>query len=73
MFSFPSWQTFPSVSLPQNIQRRFISYFLRKALGNLVKPGQLDPNQIDAQIGSGVVQVTNVEFNHDVRKHHPLV
>lgn len=35
-------------------------------LGHLVKPGQFDPKQIDAQIGSGIVQVTDVEFNHDV-------
>lgn len=70
MFSFPTWPRFPSVSLPAAIQRRFLSFILKRTLGHLVKPGQLDPAQVDAQIGSGFVQVNDVELDHDVRSRY---
>ncbi|KAF8590435.1 hypothetical protein K439DRAFT_1657242 [Ramaria rubella] len=70
MFSFPPWARFPSVSLPTTIQRRFLSFVLKRSLGHLVKPGQLDPAQIDAQIGSGFVQVNDVELDHDAINVH---
>ncbi|KAF8516917.1 hypothetical protein BU17DRAFT_50360 [Hysterangium stoloniferum] len=65
MFSIPTWQTFPSIFLPATIQRRFVSFILKRVLGHLVKPGQLDPTQIEAQIGSGLVEVHDVELDHD--------
>ncbi|OBZ75363.1 Autophagy-related protein 2 [Grifola frondosa] len=64
----PSWlPALPSIdfSLPSGIQRRFISFALRKFLGHLLKPGQLDTQQVDAQIGSGYVQVRDLELNND--------
>jgi autophagy-related protein 2 len=52
--------------LPSSIQRRFISFALKKSLGHLLRPGQLDVHQIDSQIGSGYVQVKNVELDNEV-------
>ena len=65
-----SWlPSLPSIdfTLPSSIQRRFISFVLQNLLGNLVKPGQLDANQIDSQIGSGFVQVRDLELDNEVR------
>ncbi|KAJ7430701.1 hypothetical protein B0H11DRAFT_2134571 [Mycena galericulata] len=53
-----------SFALPTSIQRRFISFVLKKSLGHLLKPGQLDIDQIDSQIGSGYVQVNNVQLDN---------
>jgi hypothetical protein len=68
-FSLPSLN--PSVSL----QKRFISFVLKRSLGHLVKPGQLDAHQIDAQIGSGFVEVKEIELDSNVSTYHsiPLV
>ncbi|KAJ3557004.1 hypothetical protein NM688_g1710 [Phlebia brevispora] len=59
--------TLPSIdfSLPTSIQKRFLSFALRQALGHLLKPGQLDTQQVDAQIGSGFVQVRDVELDNE--------
>jgi hypothetical protein len=57
------------LSLPSDIQRRFLSYILRRSLGRFLKPGQLDVQQIDSQIGSGYVQINDLEVDHEVR--HP--
>jgi len=54
-------------SLPSAIQRRFLSFVLKKSLGHLLKPGQLDLHQIDSQIGSGVVQVRDLELDDQVQ------
>ncbi|KAI0065395.1 hypothetical protein BV25DRAFT_1821795 [Artomyces pyxidatus] len=63
----PSWLSFPSIDLPlpSGIQRRFISFILKRSLGHLLKPGQLDVQQIDSQIGSGYVQVRDLELDYD--------
>lgn len=66
---YSSWLPgLPSIdfSLPSSIQRRFISFALKKSLGHLLRPGQLDVHQIDSQIGSGYVQVKNVELDNEV-------
>ncbi|KAI8998625.1 hypothetical protein BD414DRAFT_453550 [Trametes punicea] len=63
-----SWlPSLPSIdlSLPTGIQKRFISFALRQALGHLLKPGQLDVQQVDSQIGSGYVQVRDLELNDE--------
>ncbi len=68
--SWYSWLPgLPSLSfaLPASIQGRFISFVLKKTLGHFVKPGQLDIDQIDSQIGSGFVQVTDVQLDNQVR------
>jgi len=68
---FSSWLPgLPSIGylpLPSNIQRRFISFVLKRSLGHLLKPGQLDVQQIDSQIGSGHVQVNDLELDNRVR------
>ncbi|KAJ7449880.1 hypothetical protein FB451DRAFT_1052586 [Mycena latifolia] len=63
---YSSWLPgFPSISfVPASIQRRFISFVLKKSLGHLLKPGQLDVNQIDSQIGSGYVQVNDLQLDN---------
>jgi len=53
-------------SIPASIQGRFLSFILKKTLGHFLKPGQLDYHQIDSQIGSGYVQVNDLELNQEV-------
>ncbi|CAK5277669.1 unnamed protein product [Mycena citricolor] len=57
----------PSINLPfpTSIQRRFISFVLKKSLGHLLKPGQLDIEQIDSQLGSGHVQINDLELDNE--------
>ncbi|KAI0748137.1 hypothetical protein C8Q80DRAFT_1120684 [Daedaleopsis nitida] len=67
---FPSFSWLPSLpsidfTLPSSIQKRFISFALRQSLGHLLKPGQLDVQQVDSQIGSGYVQVRDLELNNE--------
>ncbi|GBE82158.1 Autophagy-related protein [Sparassis crispa] len=67
-----SWfPTLPSLDfvLPSSIQRRFISFALRRSLGHFLKPGQLNIQQIDSQIGSGYVQVRDLELDNDAVNH----
>ncbi|KAI0035921.1 hypothetical protein K488DRAFT_42229 [Vararia minispora EC-137] len=63
----PAWPTLPAFdfSLPTDIQRRFLSYVLKRALGRFVKPGQFNVQQIDSQVGSGYFQVRDLEIDHD--------
>ncbi|KAF6765267.1 hypothetical protein DFP72DRAFT_870567 [Ephemerocybe angulata] len=63
---FPSWlPSLPSLNfpVPAGIQGRFVSFVLKRSLGHLFKPGQLSSPQIDSQIGSGYVQVNDLEFD----------
>jgi len=64
-FQLPSL-SLPSFSVPAAIQRRFIAFVLQKSLGHLVKPGQLDGNKINAQLGSGYVEVKDVQLDEQV-------
>lgn len=60
----------PSFSLPSSVQARFLSFALRKALGHLLLPGQLDVEQINSQIGRGYVQVNELRIDpHAVNAH----
>ena len=65
------WPSFnfslPSFSPPISIQRRFIAFVLKRSLGHLLKPGQLDVQQIDSQIGNGFVEVKDLELDAIVR------
>ena len=66
---FPFNLTLPSLQNlgpPLSIQRRFISFLLKRCLGHLLKPGQLDINQIEAQFGDGVVEVRDLELDNSV-------
>jgi autophagy-related protein 2 len=64
----PTWFSLPNfdLSLPTGLQRRFLSYVLKRALGRFLKPGQLDVQQIDSQIGSGYFQIRDLEVDHGV-------
>ena len=66
----PSWFSFPTIdfTFTSGLQRRFISFVLKRTLGHFLRPGQLDVQQIEAQIGSGYVQVKDLEIDHDVRR-----
>ncbi|KAF9246321.1 hypothetical protein BU15DRAFT_70422 [Melanogaster broomeanus] len=50
-------------AVPSGIQRRFFSFILKRTLGHFLKPGQLDLHQIDSQLGSGTVQVKDLELD----------
>ncbi|KAG8881224.1 autophagy- protein 2 [Tulasnella sp. 331] len=63
-FSLPTI-SLPAISLPVNIQRRFLSFLLKRTLGHLVKPGQLDIGQIEAQIGDGRVEIKELELDQE--------
>ncbi|KAH9063334.1 hypothetical protein EDB87DRAFT_1603168 [Lactarius vividus] len=62
---FPSWFTLPTfdVSIFPNLQRKFVSFILKRFLGHLLKPGQLDIEQIDSAIGSGNVTINDLELD----------
>jgi autophagy-related protein 2 len=66
--SFPS---LPSIGLPSNLQAKFLSFVLRRSLGRFLRPGQLDAERIDSQIGSGYVQVTKLELDEHVSIYLP--
>ncbi|WVF72370.1 hypothetical protein IAT40_007185 [Kwoniella sp. CBS 6097] len=59
-FSLPS---LPSISLPANIQRRFLSYILKRYLGGFVKHEALDADRIQAQISEGWVEIEGLEVD----------
>ncbi|KAF8329752.1 uncharacterized protein EI90DRAFT_3155180 [Cantharellus anzutake] len=52
-------------SVPLNLQQRFFSFVLKRALGRFVHPDQLDAFQIDAQIGNGQIEISNVHLATD--------
>lgn len=62
----------PTFSIPVSIQRRFFSFILRRALGKFLKPGQLEANQIEAQIGSGSIDITELELDDEVSPNMSL-
>jgi autophagy-related protein 2 len=64
--TLPSLPTL-GISLPSNLQAKFLSFALRRSIGRFVRPGQLEAERIDSQIGSGYVKVDNLELDHDVR------
>ena len=73
MVYLPNFLTFPwalpslpPISLPANLQRRFLSYVLKRTLGRFVKPGGLDVEKIQAQITEGRVEIEGLEVDEDV-------
>lgn len=73
MFGIPSFLSWPfalpqlpSISLPDNIQRRFLSFVLKRSLGRFVKPGSLDVERIQAQISQGWVEIEGLEVDTEV-------
>lgn len=70
MFSIPAFLSWPfslpqlpSISLPANIQRRFLSYVLKRSLGRFVKEGSLDVERIQAQISQGWVEIEHLDVD----------
>jgi autophagy-related protein 2 len=61
------------IAVPGRIQQRFVSFLLQRFLGHLVKPGQLDASQIDAQIGGGTVEIKRIELDEQVCPLIPFV
>lgn len=73
MFSLPTFLAFPftlpslpSISLPANIQRRFLSYVLKRALGRFFRSG-LDVDKIQSQISEGKVEIEDLVVDEEVR------
>ncbi|KAH7103957.1 hypothetical protein BKA62DRAFT_695150 [Auriculariales sp. MPI-PUGE-AT-0066] len=60
-----SWFGIPTVAVPASIQSRFLSFALKRSIGHLVKPGQLDPQQIEAQLGNGFIEVKDIQLDED--------
>lgn len=69
-FELPSLRL-PTLSIPANIQRRFISFVLRRSLGRFVRPGQLDDHQVDSQIGNGSIEISQIELSDEVSDTFP--
>jgi autophagy-related protein 2 len=72
MFSLPTFLSFPfslpflpSISLPTNIQQRFLSYGLKRALGRFFRSG-LDEDKIQSQIGEGKVEIEGLIVDEEV-------
>ncbi|KAL7422146.1 autophagy-related protein 2 [Cryptotrichosporon argae] len=59
-FSLPA---LPTISLPTNIQRRFLSYVLKRALGRFVKTEGLDVEHIQAQLSQGSVEIDRLDVD----------
>lgn len=69
-FSFPfTLPSLPGISLPTNIQRRFLSYVLRRTLGRFVVPEGLDVERISAQVSEGWVELDSLELDPAVCAH----
>lgn len=62
----PALPALPTPSLPQSIQRRLLSFLLRRAVGTLVEGG-LDPEQIEADLAQGSARVSNLQLSSKVR------
>ncbi|CAO1624586.1 unnamed protein product [Sympodiomycopsis kandeliae] len=63
-WELPSISAYASLSVA--LQRRVLSFLLRKIIGHLVKEGQLDWSQIEAGIVSGKLEIKDVELEPDV-------
>nr|XP_018264125.1 uncharacterized protein I303_04005 [Kwoniella dejecticola CBS 10117]OBR86283.1 hypothetical protein I303_04005 [Kwoniella dejecticola CBS 10117] len=73
MFSLPAFLTtfpftlpsLPSISLPASIQRRFLSYVLKRSLGRFVRSDALDAERIQAQLSEGWVELEGLEVDSE--------
>lgn len=64
--TLPISLSLPSISLPANIQRRFLSYVLKRALGRFIIASGLDVERVQAQISQGLVELERLEINTEV-------
>ncbi|KAK4056087.1 autophagy- protein 2 [Microbotryomycetes sp. JL221] len=61
----PSLPSLPAVpSLPQSVQRRLLSFLLRKAIGQFVEHG-LDSDTIESDLGNGHVRAQHLRLAKD--------
>ena len=60
-----AWSLFPQI-LPASLQRKVVTYILRRTLGHLLKDGQIDERNIEAGIGAGRLEVRFVQLDADV-------
>ncbi|KZT43992.1 hypothetical protein SISSUDRAFT_1057007 [Sistotremastrum suecicum HHB10207 ss-3] len=63
-FTLPSFGI-PVPSLSFDLQRRFVSFVLRKSLGHLLRPGNLDVDQIEGQVSEGLVELKDLVINEE--------
>jgi hypothetical protein len=56
-----AWSLFPQI-LPASLQRKVVTYILRRTLGHLLKDGQIDERNIEA----GRLEVRFVQLDADV-------
>lgn len=71
--SFLSRWGIPSpYSLSAALQNNILSFLLKRSLGHLLQGGQLDPQKIEAGIGSGKVEIREVHLDHEVRSHQVI-
>ncbi|KAL0566447.1 autophagy-related protein 2 [Marasmius crinis-equi] len=56
----------PYWSLPLNIQTKFIKWTYKKFILDLLKPGHIDEDELDAQIESDFVQLRDIDVNEKV-------
>lgn len=61
----PALPSLPFPSLPQNIQRRLLSFLLRKSVGRFIRGG-LDADAVEADLARGSVSVQGLELADEV-------
>ncbi|MCO5565905.1 hypothetical protein L7F22_019580 [Adiantum nelumboides] len=75
-FSALPFSSLAASSLSSALQNRILHYLLKRALGRIIKDGDLKLDQIEAGIMNGTVEIRNVhlnsEFINDALRHSPL-
>lgn len=70
-FAFPAWSSIPLPSIgsyvPENIQKRLVSYLLQRTLGKFVKQDGLQLDGIEAAINQGRVKLEGLQIDTEVR------
>jgi autophagy-related protein 2 len=66
---FSGWEPLSAyTSLSTGLQKRIASFLLKRAIGHLVKDGQLDLNQIEAGVTAGRLEIRDIELDTKVSK-----
>ncbi|PWN31650.1 uncharacterized protein FA14DRAFT_162592 [Meira miltonrushii] len=64
-FSALPFSSLAASSLSSALQNRILHYLLKRALGRIIKDGDLKLDQIEAGIVNGTVEIRNVHLNSD--------
>jgi autophagy-related protein 2 len=71
-FSLPTLSNFttyiPGLSLPDNLQKRLVSFVLRRTLGRFVQHDGLLSERVDAQVSSGKLKIQRLDLDHAVSR-----